>query len=227
MNHYCFDCDDTLYDSMEPFQKTVAEFIPDFSGDLRQFYKEYRKFGDDVFDLLQQGTITLADSGIYRIHKVCENWKIPFSLEQAADFQQRYNYWQDHLRIDPDVAEWLNGTQADLWILSNGPDDHQRRKMKALGLERWFDDSHIFTSGQIGAAKPACAAFEAVTTDPANWYFIGDNYINDMEGAHAAGWKTIYYNRHQGPAGPAADYTVNTGSELTDLLKKLEAIENV
>lgn len=227
MNHYCFDCDDTLYDSIEPFVRTMAEFIPDLSLDMKTFYKEYRKFGDDVFDLLQEGTITLADSGIYRIYKVCQKWGIPFTLEQSADFQERYNYWQNHLTMDPDLKEWLDKTKADLWILSNGPDAHQRAKMKALGLERWFQPDHIFTSGQIGAAKPEGRAFAAVTEDPADWFYIGDNYINDMEGAKAAGWQTIHYNRHNGPTGPAADHVVSTGRQLADLLEQLEAEDHV
>ena len=33
------------------------------------FYADYRKFGDMIFDDLQQGKITVDESGVYRVEK--------------------------------------------------------------------------------------------------------------------------------------------------------------
>ena len=49
-----FDCDDTLYDLSWPFRKCMKEFLPNVDVDMDLFYADYRKFGDMIFDDLQQ-----------------------------------------------------------------------------------------------------------------------------------------------------------------------------
>lgn len=99
-------------------------------------------------------------------------------------------------------------------------------KLQALDVFRYFKEDHVFTSGGIGFAKPHPKAFETVAchtnTSISDWYYIGDNYINDMEGAKNAGMKTIHFNRHHLLEGDCADYLVYTEEELIDLLKRLE-----
>ena len=41
---FCFDCDDTLYDLQDPFRKCVAQFFPNYAGDLEEFYRIYREY---------------------------------------------------------------------------------------------------------------------------------------------------------------------------------------
>jgi FMN phosphatase YigB (HAD superfamily) len=48
--------------------------------------------------------------------------------------------------------------------------------------------------------------------------YVGDNYVSDVEGAHHAGWRTIWLN----PAPPnkpdnRADATVQTLAEIPSL----------
>ena len=76
-----FDCDDTLYDLSWPFRKCMEEFLPNVDVDMDLFYADYRKFGDMIFDDLQQGKITIDESGVYRIEKACEKYDIEFSYK--------------------------------------------------------------------------------------------------------------------------------------------------
>lgn len=94
MKKLMFDCDDTLYDLSWPFRKCMEEFLPNVDVDMNQFYADYRKFGDMIFDDLQQGKITIDESGIYRIEKACEKYGINFSHSKAVEFQSRYKYYQ-------------------------------------------------------------------------------------------------------------------------------------
>ena len=57
-------------------------------------------------------------------------------------------------------------------------------------------------------------------------YYIGDNYIKDMEGAKAAGLHTIHFNRHNLQEGMASDYIVYNEDQLVALLKELERRES-
>ena len=50
--------------------------------------------------------------------------------------------------------------------------------------------------------------------------YIGDNYINDMQGAKNAGMKTIHFNRHHQTSGPLADHVVYSAKELVEFIKK-------
>ena len=70
-----FDCDDTLYDLSWPFEMSVERmFDPALlrNTDRDQFYADYRKAGDAIFDQVQNGTISIDESGIYRIKEACK-----------------------------------------------------------------------------------------------------------------------------------------------------------
>ena len=179
-----------------------------------------------MFDLLQNDTITVDDSGIYRIYASSKALGLDMDLEQAADFQDTYRNNQHHIQMAPQYHEYFKNTTSELAILTNGFDDHQRMKLKALDVFAYFQDDHVYTSGQLGFAKPDPRAFQAIAdhtnTNISDWYYVGDNYINDMQGAKGAGMHTIHFNRHHQMEGDAADYIVYTEDELIELLKKLE-----
>ena len=121
-----FDCDDTLYDLSWPFRKCMEEFLPDVDVDMNQFYADYRKFGDRIFDKLQQGKITIDESGVYRIEKACEKYGIEFSHSQAIEFQSRYKYYQHHIEMDAPLIDYFSNCEDELAILTNGEDAHQQ-----------------------------------------------------------------------------------------------------
>lgn len=154
MKKVMFDCDDTLYDLSWPFRKCMEEFLPNVDVDMDLFYADYRKFGDMIFDDLQQGKITIDESGVYRIEKACEKYGIIFSHSKAVEFQSRYKYYQHHIEMDAPLIDYLSNCEDELAILTNGEDAHQRMKLEVLHVFDYFKASHVFTSGQLGVAKP-------------------------------------------------------------------------
>ena len=219
----CFDCDDTLYDLQEPFNRSVKQFIPVLPVSLPFFYKVYRKVGDRVFDLEHEHVITSDDVGIYRIYGACKELSIPFTLEQAADFQDAYRKYQGQISMQPVLHEFFASTSAQVSILTNGQEGHQKDKVRTLGMYDYIGDDAIFTSEGIGYAKPDAKAFQTVCDRLSipydTMYYIGDNYIKDMEGAKAAGLHTIQ-------EGMASDYIVYNEDQLVALLKELERRES-
>lgn len=230
MLNLCFDCDDTLYDLQEPFNRSVKQFIPVLPVSLPFFYKVYRKVGDRVFDLEHEHVITSDDVGIYRIYGACKELSIPFTLEQAADFQDAYRKYQGQISMQPVLHEFFASTSARVSILTNGQEGHQKDKVRALGMYDYIGDHAIFTSEGIGYAKPDAKAFQTVCDRLSipydTMYYIGDNYIKDMEGAKAAGLHTIHFNRHNLQEGMASDYIVYNEDQLVALLKELERRES-
>lgn len=230
MLNLCFDCDDTLYDLQEPFNRSVKQIIPVLPVSLPFFYKVYRKVGDRVFDLEHEHVITSDDVGIYRIYGACIELSIPFTLEQAADFQDAYRKYQGQISMQPVLHEFFASTSARVSILTNGQEGHQKDKVRTLGMYDYIGDDAIFTSEGIGYAKPDAKAFQTVCDRLSipydTMYYIGDNYIKDMEGAKAAGLHTIHFNRHNLQEGMASDYIVYNENQLVALLKELERRES-
>lgn len=230
MLNLCFDCDDTLYDLQEPFNRSVKQFIPVLPVSLPFFYKVYRKVGDRVFDLEHEHVITSDDVGIYRIYGACKELSIPFTLEQAADFQDAYRKYQGQISMQPVLHEFFASTSARVSILTNGQEGHQKDKVRTLGMYDYIGDHAIFTSEGIGYAKPDAKAFQTVCDRLSipydTMYYIGDNYIKDMEGAKAAGLHTIHFNRHNLQEGMASDYIVYNEDQLVAILKELERRES-
>lgn len=85
-----FDCDDTLYDLSWPFEMSVERmFDPALlrNTDRDQFYADYRKAGDAIFDQVQNGTISIDESGIYRIKEACKNMGSPSMIRKRKTFK--------------------------------------------------------------------------------------------------------------------------------------------
>lgn len=223
---FMFDCDDTLYDLSWPFKMTCAKLLKlDDSYDLEKMYATYRECGDEIFDKVQQDLISIDESGIYRIQKMCQIYGIEVDHDTCVKFQDTYKSYQHEIFMDKKLHEFFSTTNAEIAILTNGQNEHQRMKLDVLGVFKYFKKDHVYTSGELGYAKPDKRSFllalEKMNEDASDWYYVGDNYINDMEGAKAAGLKTIHFNRHHQKEGSAADYIVYNDKELVDLLLEL------
>jgi len=74
-------------------------------------------------------------------------------------------------------------------LLTDGPDDTQRDKLRRLGWADAFDA--VVVTGAIGTPKPDPAAFaallESLGVDAAEAVYVGDNPERDVSGAAAAG----------------------------------------
>ena len=122
----------------------------------------------------------------------------------------------DAWRVFPDarpVLETLRGRACGLAVVSNF-DARVSGILEALGLAPFFD--RIVYSSRSGAAKPAAAIFRealallGVTPDAA--LHVGDNMVEDVEGARGAGLRAVLLDRS---ADERSDVT--TIASLTEL----------
>jgi putative hydrolase of the HAD superfamily len=95
-----------------------------------------------------------------------------------------------------ELLEYLQHKNYKLHILSNGFDGTQHRKIKAAGIDPFFQ--HIITSETTGARKPHRSIFDyalkLTCCSPQEAVMIGDNWEADIKGAYNAGLAAIYYN---------------------------------
>lgn len=95
---FCFDCDDTLYDLSYPFKKACNELLNiDETYDLESMYTIYRSCGDEIFDKIQDGSISIDESGIYRIRQMCKIYHIDVEEDLYREFQRVYKTLQKEI----------------------------------------------------------------------------------------------------------------------------------
>ncbi|WP_251555509.1 HAD family hydrolase [Neobacillus muris] len=228
METILFDVDDTLYDQLQPFKLAFEkkfQHIKDLPID--QLFISSRKHSDRLFNQSEAGTISLLELHTYRLMAACQEFGLEISQDDAIEIQKTYEEEQQKITLVPEVEyllEHLYQEGKQLGILTNGPYEHQLRKINQLGLGKWIPDEHIFISSAIGAAKPAHEAFQFVEKklrlNRDKTVYIGDSFDNDVIGAKQAGWNSIWMN-HRGRTMPNStflpDQIVHTHKELWQL----------
>ena len=197
-----FDLDDTLYDRSEPFKQAFLEHFPDQAGIARQAYWDCEKRGNEVFLPSQRGEITMDEMYIYRYQKGLADVGIMITPEEALKFQKVYRERQKEICLGAGVAELLDFCCANfrtVGLITNGPAEKQKGKVRTLGLSGWIPEERMLISGVVGIDKPDPAIFlmaeERSGTEPEKMIFVGDSIPNDITPAYKLGWKTIFLNR--------------------------------
>jgi putative hydrolase of the HAD superfamily len=90
------------------------------------------------------------------------------------------------------------GVDNRLGVLTDGVRDWQLAKLDQHGVRGYFHA--VVTSYEVGAHKPDEAMFAAVreAIEADEYVMVGDDYERDVEGARAAGFVPIHFER-EGP----------------------------
>lgn len=91
------------------------------------------------------------------------------------------------------VLESLRIAGATLALITDGRSGTQRAKINALRLRRWFDDSHIFISGERGAEKISGLPFRLLREmhPGEEMWMVGDNPTKDFAPARKEGFRAV------------------------------------
>lgn len=223
-----FDIDDTLYDLSIPFKEAFWELFPGEKMDLEGAFLASRKYSDLIYDRSLSGEISMAEMYIYRLENAFRDYGKIIDGPTALQFQSVYEKRQHEIRMTEEMERMLEelSRKITLGIITNGPSEHQRDKVRALGVERWIPMERIWISGDLGVGKPHKEIFEAAREKlglkPEELCFVGDAYGHDILGAKGAGWKAVWFN-HRGrqiTGEVTPDYEVRSEQELIALLEK-------
>ncbi len=120
------------------------------------------------------------------------------------------------------LLRYLSGKYT-LCIASNASRARQEKRLANAGMLQYTD--HLFTSEEIGHPKPEKAFFDACLAalpgvKREEIVVIGDSLTADIAGGKGSGLKTIWYNynREPAPESTVPDYTVDTLSEILNIL---------
>ena len=135
-----------------------------------------------------------------------------------------YNtYWDtfiENMRLHDDVGCFLQKhSDKKLCLLTDMTADIQYRKIKRLGLDKYFN--FVVTSEEAGAEKPSLVIFnlalQKLNVTAKETAMIGDSLEKDIIGAQNAGIKHFYFSPQGKPAAGAVSF--KSFKELAEIIK--------
>ena len=207
-----FDLDNTLINRDLMFRKYCSELA-------EKYLPEQAERDEVIEEAIKLDNGGYGDRGAL-YSALCNKWGLRAGREVLEA------HWGDgmdkYIELFDDTMEVLYKIKKKykLGILTNGKTYVQTNKIKAAGFEALFDS--ICISEEIGAAKPLKTAFDIVCrkldVKPCEAVYVGDYYLNDIEGARKAGLNAVWYT-----------YKSEEGdiSSLSELEKMLSVIVNV
>jgi 2-haloalkanoic acid dehalogenase type II len=191
-----FDLDFTLVDNdvgwRQLWPSVAARFAERYPGfDPDEFQSRSYEFADGHYELLLRGDI---DYDTYRrdyVRHGLEPWG-ELDDELFAAYSDARTRSVDLIELFEDAVETIRGLRArglKIGILTNGPSELQRRKLRRIGIEDEVDA--VAVSEEIGASKPDPQAYERAVAmlglEADEVAMVGDHVVNDVAGALAAG----------------------------------------
>lgn len=198
-----FDLDDTLWAFSKNARDTFEEMYH------KHHYQLYFHSFQHFYDLYEQRNrelwIEYGDGSITKDELNHQRFLYPLQAVGVSDVALSQRFAQDFFSVIPtksklmpharEVLELLS-TRYNLYILSNGFQELQCRKMRSAGIDAYF--KKVVLSDDIGVLKPWPEIFHfALSTTQSQLrdsLMIGDSWDNDVAGAAGVGMHQVFYN---------------------------------
>lgn len=185
---FVFDLDDTLM-SERDYVRSGFKLI---ESELR---KEY---GDEAEGLYEKLNSLLEERASY--FDFLERW-LGERNAPAGKLKSLIDSYRSHipekLELRPgveDVLETLSNRGVVIGIITDGRSVTQRAKMRALGIERFFDPRNILISEETGFDKTTPHNFRKFVSrypEARRFIYVGDNERKDFIMPSLLGWSTL------------------------------------
>ena len=201
-----FDLDDTLVDfatTRQVAHSELAKLLEREGIDAAAFLRACTQVDRPLFALFEQGRLTRQE---YRLRRFADPFDL-IGLSPRGDLVVQLNTcFMDCVNDRPmlfddaqPVLAALRARGARTAILTNGPSDGQRRKLKATGLDQVVD--HVAIGEEIGFSKPAAQAFykvvERFSVPASEALMVGDSPELDYDAALRAGLMAVLLDRDE------------------------------
>ena len=222
--HLFFDLDHTLWDYNRNCEEALNEIFVLFDIENRgiktpqQFINQFHIENNRLWNLYDCRKITATQLRFHRFRDVFS----AFEIQNQTICDQLHESYMD---LSPNKPYLMEGAieildyllpKYKLSIITNGIADNQAKKMKASGIEKYFEN--VICSQKANARKPERAIFECalkITNCTASRaVMIGDNYEVDIIGAQNIGIDAIYYAPYQNNEKITYKNTVEQLSQL-------------
>jgi putative hydrolase of the HAD superfamily len=203
-----FDLDGTLIDHVGSATKALEGWLPELGATLTEELRAAWFVAEEKhFAAWRSGEITFAEQRRRRLRDF-----LPLIDNSVGDEAELDEVFSGYLRnyeaawaCFDDVAETLEEISrlpVKTAVLTNGSEEQQHAKLRAVGLEGRF--GHVFTAESLGAAKPDLSTYRKVCkildVDVRDALHVGDLYALDVVAPREAGLQAVHLDRAD--AGP-------------------------
>lgn len=223
-----FDADDTLLDfgkdETQALIKTLQNHgVPTTDKNIAA----YKEINVGLWKALERGEIDKPTLKRVRFSLFFDKIGFETTEDTFAINEEYLGNLGDGGNLLPGVKELLSSLKAkgyDLYIVTNGIEHTQKRRLTKAGILPRFSD--IFVSETVGYQKPRKEYFDYVLShikekDIDKVLLIGDSLTSDIKGAMDAGIDCIWL-RHNA----AADYSAYKPDYIIDSITEAENIIN-
>ena len=148
-----FDVDDTIYDQQAPYRIAMEKCFPDFDmSHMNQAYIRFRHYSDVGFPRVMAGEWTTEYFRFWR----CKETLLEFGYREIDEetgnhFQEVYEHELENITMLDEMRmtlDFLKEKNVPMGIITNGPTEHQLKKVKKLGLYDYVDPKRVIVSRQ-------------------------------------------------------------------------------
>jgi putative hydrolase of the HAD superfamily len=219
MKAVIFDLDNTLY-NVEQYNcgafKVIAEYLS----------KKYDLSEQEIYKRLVNLWREKTSMYSHLFDELLDFFNLKNELGNVIKI---FNNYDGELKLYPDVISTLKELKKrnyKVGIITDGNIERQKRKIKLLGLDGFFDVI-VFTKG-LGNPKPSEIPFQEAINElkinPQKSFYVGDNPLIDFEGAKKIGMNTIRLLKgefREIPKNRYIDYEINEIKELLNMRGEL------
>lgn len=223
-----FDLDRTLWDFETNSKEALYEIFSEITfhnppPQFERFFQEYKQINLIYWDKYKANQVTKEELRVGRFQETFR--RFGYTDKEAIHFMA-----EEYVKRSPEktalfpgsleVLDKLKEENYRLFVITNGFEETQYRKLKNSGLTGYFSD--VITSEIAGAKKPDKAIFrfaeKKAGVHSSGCSIIGDAYDADITGGKRAGWQTILFD----PANTwrktpsRSDYRI---TQLTEILR--------
>lgn len=220
-----FDADHTLFDFDRSSKQALADELATYGNTLSDVqYTDYFRINRECWRQYERGTISREVLATIRFDRFFELHGI--TGINTSDFNQNYLSRLPGYPFMMDTAmDTLSATRGKvkLGLITNGLKEVQRPRLKASGLDTYFDC--IVVSGEIGLAKPDPAYFQHAYNlmgepDKERVLVVGDSLFADIYGGMKFGFKACWFNSDErtDDIGVNPHFTATSHSDLREIL---------
>lgn len=204
VKHIFFDLDDTLWDFEKNSSSVLRQIFSEFELEQKlntnfiSFYTTYKEVNNEFWKKYNKGIIDKQHLRNNRFNETFKKFNYNNYTEnlEVTELYIARSPFGTHLKDGClELLEHLK-EKYKLHIITNGFKEIQNIKLDNCGLKIYFDQIIISEEHQVN--KPNEKIFRISETlagcHKNECLMIGDNFESDIEGAHAAGWKTIWLN---------------------------------
>lgn len=219
-----FDLDRTLWDFDANAQNNIYIHLVKYNlpiEDKEEFYRKYNEINHRLWALYEKGELIKETLRWERFYLTLLEYGID-DKELAVKFGNEYlDEMPKQTILMPyaaEVLEKLKERGCRMALITNGFKEVQYTKLINSGIDKYFDA--VMISEEQGVHKPSPIIFkralEAIGGVKSETLMVGDDFVNDIEGAMIFGIDQFFYNYNSVPCdgGPTYD-----SSDLRDLVR--------